>query len=50
MSATGSELPVVSPMQGTVVSIEVAAGDAVSPGQPLVIIESMKMEHVVEAE
>ena len=28
----------------------VAAGDAVTPSQPLVVIESMKMEHVVAAE
>jgi acetyl-CoA carboxylase carboxyltransferase component len=42
------ELP--SPLQGTVVDIAVRAGDAVIPAQPLVVIESMKMEHVVVAE
>src|SRR3954451_230542 len=41
--------PVVSPMQGTVVSIDVAAGDVVRVGQPLVVLESMKMEHVIAA-
>jgi acetyl-CoA carboxylase carboxyltransferase component len=40
---------VLSPLQGTVVSIEVAEGDAVRAGQSLVVIESMKMEHVVAA-
>ena len=42
--------PVGSPMQGTVVSIDVAEGDAVRIGQQLVVLESMKMEHVVAAE
>src|SRR5436190_2883828 len=37
-------------MQGTVVSIDVAAGDAVRTGQQLVVLESMKMEHVIAAE
>jgi len=37
-------------MQGTVVSVDVAAGDTVRAGQPVVILESMKMEHVVVAE
>src|SRR3954451_16903998 len=36
-------------MQGTVVSIEVAAGDAVQRGQQLLVLESMKMEHVLVA-
>jgi acetyl-CoA carboxylase carboxyltransferase component len=37
-------------MQGTVVSIDVRAGDAVRVGQQLVVLESMKMEHVIVAE
>jgi acetyl-CoA carboxylase carboxyltransferase component len=41
---------VQSPLQGTVVSIDVGAGDAVRVGQQLVVLESMKMEHVVVAE
>jgi len=36
-------------MQGTVVSIDVGAGDVVRAGQQLVVLESMKMEHVVSA-
>ncbi|MEY2437040.1 MAG: hypothetical protein QOF97_1876 [Acidimicrobiaceae bacterium] len=36
-------------MQGTVVSIDVAAGDAIQRGQQLVVLESMKMEHVLVA-
>src|SRR6476661_5319143 len=37
-------------MQGTIVAIHVAAGDAVELHQPLLVIESMKMEHVITSE
>ncbi len=37
---------VLAPLQGTVVSIDVAVGDQVV-GQALVVMEAMKMEHVV---
>jgi acetyl-CoA/propionyl-CoA carboxylase biotin carboxyl carrier protein len=40
---------VVSPMQGTVLSVQVAEGDAVQPGQVLCIVEAMKMENEVHA-
>jgi len=40
---------VEAPVQGTVVSVEVAVGSAVAAGQPLVVMEAMKMEHVVAA-
>lgn len=40
---------VKSPLQGTVVSVE-AEGAVVAQGAQLVVIESMKMEHVVHAE
>ena len=40
---------VPAPLQGTVVAIEVAEGDLVRPGQQIAIIESMKMEHLVDA-
>jgi len=39
-----------APMQGTIVAVRPAVGELVAPGQTLVIIESMKMEHVVPAE
>ena len=42
--------PVGSPMQGTIVSIDVGEGDVVRIGQQLVVLESMKMEHIVAAE
>ena len=41
--------PVASPLQGTVVSIDVACGDVVHAGQQLLVLESMKMEHVISA-
>jgi acetyl-CoA carboxylase biotin carboxyl carrier protein len=34
---------------GTVVKIEKRTGDAVKPGDPVVVLESMKMEMPVEA-
>ncbi len=45
----GSE-PVVAPIQGTVLSVDVAVGDAVGVGAPLLVMEAMKMEHVVSAD
>jgi acetyl-CoA/propionyl-CoA/long-chain acyl-CoA carboxylase, biotin carboxylase, biotin carboxyl carrier protein len=40
---------VVSPMQGTVLAVEVADGDDVVAGQVLCIVEAMKMENEVHA-
>jgi len=39
-----------APLQATVVSMAVAVGDPVAPGQTVAVLESMKMEHVVVAE
>ena len=39
----------VSPMPGLVARIDVLAGDHVEKGQPLVILEAMKMENVIAA-
>lgn len=38
-----------APMPGLVVAVEVAAGDAVSAGQVLLIIEAMKMQSEIRA-
>ncbi|MBU1377589.1 MAG: carbamoyl-phosphate synthase large subunit [Alphaproteobacteria bacterium] len=38
-----------APLRGTIVSLDVAAGDAVAAGQPLAVLEAMKMQHVVAA-
>jgi acetyl-CoA/propionyl-CoA carboxylase, biotin carboxylase, biotin carboxyl carrier protein len=40
---------VVSPMQGTVLAVKVAAGDAVETGDVICIVEAMKMENEVTA-
>jgi acetyl-CoA/propionyl-CoA carboxylase biotin carboxyl carrier protein len=40
---------VVSPMQGTVLSVQVAEGDEVEAGQVLCIVEAMKMENEITA-
>jgi acetyl-CoA/propionyl-CoA carboxylase, biotin carboxylase, biotin carboxyl carrier protein len=41
---------VVSPMQGTVLAVEVAEGDEVDAGQVICIVEAMKMENEVHAD
>jgi acetyl-CoA/propionyl-CoA carboxylase biotin carboxyl carrier protein len=47
-SAAGRDA-IVSPMQGTVLSVEVADGDPVVAGQVICIVEAMKMENEVRA-
>jgi acetyl-CoA/propionyl-CoA carboxylase, biotin carboxylase, biotin carboxyl carrier protein len=50
-SAGGSGSGTVSaPMQGTIVKVEVAVGDAVEAGQTVVVLEAMKMENQIAAE
>jgi acetyl-CoA/propionyl-CoA/long-chain acyl-CoA carboxylase, biotin carboxylase, biotin carboxyl carrier protein len=39
-----------APMQGTIVKVLVAAGDAVEPGQSVLVLEAMKMENHINAE
>ncbi|MGZ4443128.1 MAG: acetyl/propionyl/methylcrotonyl-CoA carboxylase subunit alpha [Nocardioidaceae bacterium] len=43
---TGSLL---APMPGSVVAVAVAAGDPVTAGQPVLVLEAMKMQHTVSA-
>lgn len=40
---------VLAPMPGSVVDIKVETGDAVEQGDPIVVVEAMKMEHVLTA-
>ena len=48
-SAAGAGERIVSPMPGQVISVLVAVGDSVEAGQPLLVVEAMKMEHGVSA-
>jgi 3-methylcrotonyl-CoA carboxylase alpha subunit len=48
-SAVGNDGSVVAPMPGRVVKVTVALGDIVSEHQPVFVLESMKIEHVVTA-
>jgi acetyl-CoA/propionyl-CoA carboxylase biotin carboxyl carrier protein len=48
--AAGGSGRVVAPMQGTVVKVLVAVGDAVRSGEAVVVLEAMKMENQVLAE
>ncbi|MET7656440.1 biotin/lipoyl-containing protein, partial [Streptomyces sp. NPDC005486] len=38
-----------APMPGTVTVVKVAVGDEVAAGQSLLVVEAMKMEHVISA-
>ncbi|HTT74945.1 MAG TPA: carboxyl transferase domain-containing protein, partial [Candidatus Binataceae bacterium] len=40
---------VKAPIQGTIISIDVAEGDEVNRGRQLFVMEAMKMEHVIKA-
>lgn len=39
-----------SPMQGTIVAIDVSEGDEVAKGHQLAVVEAMKMEHVITSD
>ena len=38
-----------SPIQGTIVSVDVVEGDEVAEGQQVAVVEAMKMEHVIKS-
>ena len=48
-AGVGGSDAVVSPMQGTVLSVPVADGDEVAAGQVICVVEAMKMENEVHA-
>ncbi len=45
-----NQIAVKSPITGTVLEVAVSNGEAVEPGDVLVVIESMKMENEVLSE
>jgi len=46
---TGAKDAVVTPMQGTVLAVEVAEGEEIEAGQVICIVEAMKMENEITA-
>jgi propionyl-CoA carboxylase alpha chain len=48
-SAHVAEGSLVAPMPGTVTAVHVSVGDPVRAGQPLLVLEAMKMQHPVVA-
>ena len=48
-AAVVAEGSLVAPMPGTVAAVHVAAGEKVAAGQPLLVLEAMKMQHPVVA-
>jgi geranyl-CoA carboxylase alpha subunit len=49
-AAGGSDTELRAPMNGKVVAVLVAEGDAVEKGQRLVVVEAMKMQHEMTAQ
>jgi acetyl-CoA/propionyl-CoA carboxylase biotin carboxyl carrier protein len=47
--AVASDGAVTAPMPGTVTVVKVSVGDQVEAGDPLLVVEAMKMEHVLTA-
>ena len=45
----GASGGLTAPMPGKVAAVHVKAGDAVVAGQPLIVVEAMKMEHSIHA-
>ena len=48
-AAAGSDGKLRAPMDGRIVAIKVAAGDSVTKGQTLIVLEAMKIQHQLKA-
>jgi acetyl/propionyl-CoA carboxylase alpha subunit/acetyl-CoA carboxylase carboxyltransferase component len=49
ITVPGGMTALSSPLQGTIIEIAAAVGNAVRAGEPVLVMESMKMEHVIGA-
>ncbi|HEY1632472.1 MAG TPA: carboxyl transferase domain-containing protein [Rhizomicrobium sp.] len=50
MDAPDGTLALRAPLQGTIVTLTVSPGAEVRAGEPVLVMEAMKMEHVIEAD
>ena len=41
---------VVAPLQGMIIALHVSAGETVQKGQPVAVMEALKMEHIIRAD
>jgi 3-methylcrotonyl-CoA carboxylase alpha subunit len=48
-AASAADGAILAPMPGKVIAVDVAAGEAVTKGQRLLVLEAMKMEHTIVA-
>ena len=48
-AAGAGKIQVVAPMPGKILGVKVKAGDAVKKGQPIIVLEAMKMENDIVA-
>ncbi|MFL2804038.1 MAG: carboxyl transferase domain-containing protein [Dehalococcoidia bacterium] len=49
-SGPDGTIPVKAPLQGTILSINISQNDEIVAGQPLLVMEAMKMEHTISSE
>ena len=50
LSGPDGSVGIPAPIQGTIISVHVVVGDTVSRGDQLVVIESMKLFHIIKAD
>ena len=48
-AASGNGEPVLAPMQGNILAVNVKVGDTVKAGQTILILEAMKLENEIKA-
>ncbi|MFT6435807.1 MAG: acetyl/propionyl-CoA carboxylase alpha subunit/acetyl-CoA carboxylase carboxyltransferase component [Candidatus Azotimanducaceae bacterium] len=50
LTGPDGSIGIPAPIQGTIIVVQVEVGDAVAAGTPLLVMEAMKMEHIISAE